>query len=163
MIQEKEMIKFYVFGEPRGKGRPRTRVVKGKFAQIYTDDETANYESKIATAYINAYKEKYKDKEMSLFALANEPLNITINVYLGLSKSDWTFYKKLGETKLNKQGERKLETFATKKPDVDNIAKIVMDSLNGVAYFDDCQVSELFIRKRYTAYQVGIEVEITKI
>jgi Holliday junction resolvase RusA-like endonuclease len=35
----------------------------------------------------------------------------------------------------------------TFKPDVDNLAKAVMDALNCVAYVDDSQVIELVIRK----------------
>lgn len=35
------------------------------------------------------------------------------------------------------------------KPDTDNIAKAVLDALNGVAYKDDSQVTELSVRKRY--------------
>ncbi len=33
------------------------------------------------------------------------------------------------------------------KPDVDNIAKLIMDALNGVAYRDDKQVTELYVHK----------------
>lgn len=33
------------------------------------------------------------------------------------------------------------------KPDVDNIAKAVLDALNGVAYGDDSQVVELTVKK----------------
>ncbi len=33
------------------------------------------------------------------------------------------------------------------KPDADNIAKLVMDALNGVAYKDDKQITELYVRK----------------
>ena len=36
-----------------------------------------------------------------------------------------------------------------KKPDVDNIAKAVFDSLNGIAYKDDAQVVELSMSKYY--------------
>lgn len=36
-----------------------------------------------------------------------------------------------------------------KKPDVDNIAKAVFDSLNGIAYKDDAQVVELSMAKYY--------------
>lgn len=36
-----------------------------------------------------------------------------------------------------------------KKPDADNIAKIICDSLNNVAYRDDTQVIELTVIKRY--------------
>ena len=37
----------------------------------------------------------------------------------------------------------------TKKPDLDNIAKAILDGLNGVAYEDDSQVSFLQIEKFY--------------
>lgn len=37
----------------------------------------------------------------------------------------------------------------TKKPDLDNIAKSIMDGLNGIAYEDDSQVSFLQIEKVY--------------
>lgn len=35
----------------------------------------------------------------------------------------------------------------TKKPDADNIGKIVCDALNGLAYHDDAQVVDLHVRK----------------
>ena len=35
-------------------------------------------------------------------------------------------------------------------PDVDNVAKIVCDALNGVAFFDDRQVCKLNIEKYYS-------------
>ena len=37
----------------------------------------------------------------------------------------------------------------TKKPDLDNIAKAILDGLNGIAYEDDAQVSVLKIEKFY--------------
>ena len=37
----------------------------------------------------------------------------------------------------------------TKKPDVDNIAKAILDSLNGIAYRDDSQIVELNMKKLY--------------
>ena len=37
-----------------------------------------------------------------------------------------------------------------KKPDIDNIAKAVLDALNSVAYRDDTQIVELQIRKQYS-------------
>lgn len=44
-------------------------------------------------------------------------------------------------------------------PDVDNIAKVVCDALNGVAFFDDRQVCKLNIEKYYAEIP-KIEVEI---
>jgi Holliday junction resolvase RusA-like endonuclease len=37
-----------------------------------------------------------------------------------------------------------------KKPDTDNIAKIVLDSLNKIAYDDDSQIVELIVKKFYS-------------
>lgn len=37
-----------------------------------------------------------------------------------------------------------------KKPDLDNVAKIVLDSLNGLAYKDDAAVVELVAEKYYS-------------
>lgn len=37
----------------------------------------------------------------------------------------------------------------TKKPDTDNTAKLVLDSLNGLAYDDDAQIVELSVTKVY--------------
>ena len=37
-----------------------------------------------------------------------------------------------------------------KKPDLDNVAKIVLDSLNGLAYKDDAAVVELVVDKFYS-------------
>jgi Holliday junction resolvase RusA-like endonuclease len=50
------------------------------------------------------------------------------------------------------------------RPDIDNLCKLVMDGLNGVAYDDDGQVYWLFAEKRYVGLddQPGTEVIITE-
>ena len=49
---------------------------------------------------------------------------------------------------------------ATKKPDADNIVKIICDALNGIAYKDDTQVVELEIKKVYGELEkVIVEIE----
>lgn len=35
------------------------------------------------------------------------------------------------------------------KPDCDNVAKAILDALNGIAYKDDSQVTELIVKKRF--------------
>lgn len=49
--------------------------------------------------------------------------------------------------KLNKMLANEIQP--QKKPDSDNIAKVVLDSLNKVAFEDDKQVSDLHVFKRY--------------
>ena len=45
-----------------------------------------------------------------------------------------------------------------RKPDADNVAKIVLDSLNGIAWVDDSKVSILTVRKQYSDAYEGIRV-----
>ena len=42
------------------------------------------------------------------------------------------------------------EIYPTTKPDTDNIAKSILDSLNGIAYKDDKQIVSLKVDKYYT-------------
>ena len=43
----------------------------------------------------------------------------------------------------------KNEIRPTKKPDLDNVAKLILDSLNNVAYKDDSQIVMLKVEKFY--------------
>lgn len=52
--------------------------------------------------------------------------------------------------------------FPTKKPDIDNIAKSILDALNKLAYRDDTQVVTLHMEKHY-AENPRVEVEIEEI
>lgn len=50
----------------------------------------------------------------------------------------------------------------TRKPDADNVAKSVLDALNGVAWLDDAQVTHLSVRKleRRRATRARTEVRV---
>lgn len=50
----------------------------------------------------------------------------------------------------------------TKKPDADNIAKIILDSLNGIAFHDDSQIVRLVVEKRYSN-NPRVELTLTEI
>ena len=38
----------------------------------------------------------------------------------------------------------------TRKPDFDNIGKVICDALNGIAYRDDAQIVDALVRKFYS-------------
>jgi Holliday junction resolvase RusA-like endonuclease len=46
------------------------------------------------------------------------------------------------------------------RPDVDNLAKLAMDALNGVFWIDDAQIADLTVTKRYRDTP-GTSVSIT--
>lgn len=135
---------FGIEGTPKGKGRPRFRR-NGNAVFTYTDKSTADYEAKVRGAYIEACC-----GEEQMFEGA---LRVMINAYFTPPKST------------SKREKERLETGNvpfTKKPDADNIAKSVLDGLNGVAFKDDSQVAELIVTKYYNA-EAFVRVEIENI
>lgn len=52
--------------------------------------------------------------------------------------------------------------FDTGKPDCDNIAKAVLDALNGVAFDDDSQVVTLVVRK-YPRVRISSDDEYVRV
>ena len=64
--------------------------------------------------------------------------------------------------KSNRELYRLNKVLPTKKPDIDNCLKAVMDGLNKVAYEDDKQVVENHIIKRWTTGVERLEIEIVE-
>lgn len=127
-------VKFSVPGEPQGKGRPRSAVIKGKNKKPkiinYTPDKTVIYENLVKTEYERQVgKIRFPD---------DEPLDMRIIAYYRIPQ---TASKKVQQ--LMEAGEIR----PTKKPDMDNIVKAIADSLNDVAYRDDKQIVDCLIRK----------------
>ncbi|WP_414146407.1 RusA family crossover junction endodeoxyribonuclease, partial [Helicobacter sp.] len=49
-----------------------------------------------------------------------------------------------------------------RKRDIDNILKPILDALNGIAYYDDSQVTELFVKRQQGA-QECLEITIKQL
>ena len=47
----------------------------------------------------------------------------------------------------------------TKKPDIDNIVKIILDAMNGIAFKDDTQITKLNVEKTYST-QEKVQIKI---
>lgn len=122
------MEKFVVIGNIVGKSRPRfTRI--GGYVRTYTPKKTHDYESLIKESYTG---KKYEGA-----------LKIGINAYFKIPVS----YTK--KKKIELPGKVYMM-----KPDIDNIAKSVLDGLNGTAWSDDTQVVEMNITKHYATDDV---------
>ena len=134
-------MKFIVEGKPQGKARARTFYNKrmGKMQSI-TPEQTKSYEDLIRWSY-KAAGGQY---------LGEKVLCVDISAYYQIPKS---FSKKKREDCLT--GAIR----PTGRVDVDNIAKAVLDALNGVCYLDDRQVVDLTVSKWY-AEKPHIKVSI---
>lgn len=130
-------FEFWVPGRALGKGRARARRVRN-FVRMFTPAKTVAAENGVRVIARGAMAQ-------AGFALtADAPLRVTLEIAKRPPAS---------------QGRRVARALVdarawdTRKPDLDNAAKLVMDALNGVAWRDDCQVAELIVRKRVSAVE----------
>lgn len=135
----KKKINLTINGRPQGKARPR--FARGR---TYTPQQTLDYEALILWTYRN----KYNVDTMGTDA----PVKMNIKAYFKVPKSETRPMKEFLKDK-----------HYPHKPDVDNIAKIVMDALNKIAYLDDNQVVSLNVEKWYTDEEERVEIEIEEI
>ena len=115
-------------GEPRGKGRPRFT----RDGHAYTDRETRSYEEKIIAFYL---------KLVGSFRFENDAfVSVDVTAIYPIPKT---------ATKASIAAIDEGKILPKKKPDIDNVIKIVLDSLNGIAYKDDSQVVMVSGKKLY--------------
>lgn len=125
-------VQFSVIGEPRGKQRPRFQRIGNK-VRTYTPDQTVDYESLVKWTY----GQKYPN------TVLEGPIIATIKAYFPIPKS------------ISKRKREKMlldDVYYPKKPDADNVAKIVLDALNKIAYNDDGQICMMQVEKFYSPY-----------
>lgn len=127
-----------VEGKIKGKARPR--VFNG---HAMTPKDTVNYENWVKVCY----------QQQSKMYLEGS-IRASITAYYKVPKS---------YTKKKIQAIRDGLEYPQKKPDIDNVAKIILDSLNGIAYKDDSQVIELSVLKRWTEDIERVEFELEEI
>ena len=120
---------------PRGKGRPRF-FARGKFVQVYTDAATKKHENELA--------KQAKAQLPSDYEKLSGPLAVDLKFYMprpkSLPKKDW-------------------EGYHWKKPDLDNMEKILWDSLNDIVWNDDSQIAYISASKRYSD-EPGIKMTV---
>lgn len=135
------MCDFEIEGKPVGKGRPRFKRM-GNFVQTYTPEATKEYEKLVGMRFQN-----------SGGAITDKPVRVEIVAFFAPPKS---------ARKRDKAEMLANRILPAKKPDCDNIAKIILDALNQIAYKDDSQVVELSVKKKY-ASEAKVSVHIEEI
>ena len=128
-------IEFTIPGEPTGKGRPKFSSVAGR-VNARTPDETVMYENYVKMQYMDA-----AGQATSRMFGDDEQIAMTVKAYYKIPKS---------VSKKKRQAMVDNTTRPTKKPDADNILKIIADSLNEITYRDDSQIVDASVSKYYS-------------
>ena len=124
-MPEDGSISLMIPGEPKGKQRPRFSRATGR---TYTPEQTITFENYVKALYYASYQDRKIDG----------PVRAAIQAVFPLPAS------------MSEKRKKALDGMPyTKKSDADNLAKIILDALNGLAYADDKQVTELTVSKRY--------------
>lgn len=115
-------------------GKKRARLARfGKYAHAYDPAENKAYAKRVVRTLRQKYESNTKFKDgvpLMMVVVADFP----IPEYL---------------PKKTQQEMREKKVYPTKRPDIDNISKAVMDALNKNAYYDDQQVVGLLVVKKY--------------
>src|SRR5437660_9382526 len=114
-----------VYAKPLAKARPRVALRNGR-AHAYTPDKTQHAEWQIRQTWID---------EFGIESAVNGAVSVELVAWLAMPKSV--------------PKSRRALSSPIHRPDVENLAKTVLDALNGVAYQDDAQVVTLTAHKRY--------------
>jgi len=132
-------LTFHIHTIPVPKGRPKFSKIGG-FVRTYTPKKTQDFETEV--------------REAAKQAMNREPLETPLAVYLYFRLPIPKSYPKKRIAACLSGSER-----PTKKPDLDNLAKSVLDALNGVIYQDDSQIVSLHMTKVYSQHP-GIDLLI---
>lgn len=120
------MTTFTIPGKPCAKRRHRSRVVNGK-AMTHNDPKNVTEEAQAAFIASQHFTDPL-----------DGPVILEIRAYFPMPKS----WSKKRQIAMKDQPH-------TQKPDRDNVEKWVMDSLNRIAWHDDCQVWDGPVTKRW--------------
>ena len=121
-------FEFEVIGDIKGKARPRVNTYTCK---AYTPECTKDYEMLI--------KQYFKLKYPRYVPLENR-VSVKIVAQFKIPKN---------ATKKDKELIKEGKLSPAKKPDIDNIIKIILDALNKMAFKDDNQITKIEVEKIY--------------
>ncbi len=133
------IYEFEIPGPVTGKGRPRINTYT---CRAYTPNKTKEYEELAKQYFVLKYPRHIPIEGR---------VKVSIIAYFKIPK---------GTNKKNEELMLSGNISPTKKPDIDNIEKIILDAMNSLAFKDDNQITKLEIEKVYSEEEkVYVKIE----
>lgn len=131
-------VRFTIPGRVSGKGRPKF-ASRGKFVHVYTPAKTVSMEG-----VVRGKGSEAMDGRVPL----EGPVGLSIKITIAPAPS-WSKKK------------RASAFWVTGKPDIDNVVKLIGDSLNNIVWRDDAQIASLHVERHYSILeQERVEVVV---
>ena len=140
------MIEFKVEGKAVPQPRPRVVRMRNGQTRAYNSEKSVVYKRIVKAA---ALSEMNKQR----LTMTDRPLAMRLTFVFSPPKS---------YTKKKLEAVKRGELRYTKKPDLDNLAKAILDACNNTVYKDDSQIITLSINKEY-GHTDHVAVEITQL
>ena len=136
------VIEFIVWGEPQGKERPRMT----RSGHAYTPQKTRTYEAEVVSSF-------RRDCPGFVPWEKGVPLRVRIRAVYAMPQSA----SQTAKAKMLAGQKR-----PTKRPDLDNVEKIIWDSIRAMCFHDDSQIVEASCTKEY-GKEPRVEVTVKEI
>ena len=149
MAENGKEIKIVIYGEPVPQGRPRFARM-GNYVHAYDPQKSKDYKQLVRFWITQQLKkiEGWKPLENALY--------VDITFWLSIPSS-WSKKKRI------EADSGVIRPISKKAGDADNLYKCVTDSCNGLLWVDDSIITDLHVRKRYTAELARVEMIVKEV
>ena len=139
-------MEIVIYGEPIPQGRPRFT----KTGHTYDPQRSRNYKQ-LVRFWVTQHL-----KKIDGFKPYENALCVDLTFYLGIPTS-WSKQKRIQAS----QGV--IRPIGKRLGDLDNMVKTILDANNGLLWVDDCIITDLSARKRYTGELARVVIKITEV
>ena len=137
-------MEIVIYGEPIPQGRPRFT----KTGHTYDPQRSRNYKQ-LVRFWVTQHL-----KKIDGFKPYENALCVDLTFYLGIPTS-WSKQKRI-------QASQGVIRPIVRNGDIDNMVKAILDANNGLLWVDDCIITDISARKRYTADLARVVLKVTE-
>lgn len=138
-------MELVIYGEPIPQGRPRFT----KTGHTYDPQRSKNYKQ-LVRFWVTQHL-----KKIAGWKPFENALCVDLTFYMGIPSS-WSKEKRIKA--INGQIRP-----ITRNGDIDNMVKAILDANNGLLWVDDCIITDISARKRYTGELARVKIKITEV
>ncbi|MCP4903015.1 MAG: RusA family crossover junction endodeoxyribonuclease [bacterium] len=145
-LREQDPVSFEVFGTPRPKGSKKAYVMAGKAILVECNQKLLVPWKRLVTA---AAVENRPPRPIK------GPVEVTLYFWFERPRAHFR------AGKYKDQRKPAAPYYHSYRPDIDKLARAVLDCLTGIVYEDDAQVCVLNMRKAYSdSPKIGVSIDV---